>query len=111
MWLKVDMLCHTWEAHTYTRVTDRVIHALTPLAPVNFDHFDDEDEIYDDDSEIDDYEIVDDEEALNKLYAGIPQWRRPSKNLDFSSIKPDGRCPCGSGRKHNNCHGVKQKKN
>jgi hypothetical protein len=93
-------------------LADRVIHALTPLAPVDFeddDYFDDDldDEEFD---EMDDYDIVEDEEALDKLYAGIPRWRRPSKNLDFSNTQPDDRCPCGSGRKYKNCHGTKQKK-
>jgi hypothetical protein len=83
-------------------LTDRVIHALTPLAPLNF-------EDNEEDNEIDDYDVSEDEEALNKLYAGIPRWRRPSKNLDFSEAKPDDRCPCGSGRKYKNCHGAKQK--
>lgn len=88
-------------------LADRVIHAFTALAPVDFkddDEFDDEE--FD---EPDDYEIVEDEEVLDKLYAGIPRWRRPSKNLDFSNSKPDDRCPCGSGRKYKNCHGSKHK--
>ena len=89
-------------------LADRVIHALTPLAPVDLE---DDDEFVDDEfDDMDDYEIVEDEEALNKLYAGIPRWRRPSKNLDFSNAKPDDRCPCGSGCKYKNCHGAKQKK-
>jgi hypothetical protein len=90
-------------------LVDRVIHALTPLAPGGFeeDYYDDED---DDDEEIDDDEFFEDEEELDKLYAGIPRWRRPNKNLDFSNTAPDDRCPCGSGRKYKNCHGVKQKK-
>ncbi|MDO9301639.1 MAG: SEC-C domain-containing protein [Anaerolineales bacterium] len=91
-------------------LADRVIKALTPLAPLDFDDF--EDDEYDDDEfdEMDDYEIAEDEEALDKLYAGIPRWRRPSKNLDFSNVSPEDRCPCGSGRKYKNCHGAKQKK-
>ena len=88
-------------------LVDRVISNLTPINPYNFE---DDEEYDEDDNEIDDYEIVEDEEALNKLYAGIPRWRRPSKNLDFSNVKPDDRCPCGSGRKYKNCHGVKEKK-
>jgi hypothetical protein len=88
-------------------LADRVIHVFTSLAPVDFednDEFDDEES-----DELDDYEIVEDEEVFDKLYAGIPRWRRPSKNLDFSNTKPDDRCPCGSGRKHKNCHGSKHK--
>ena len=89
-------------------LADRVINALTPLAPGYLE----DDEEYDDNEDEEDNEIDDmeDEEALNKLYAGIPRWRRPTKNLDFSNAKPDDRCPCGSGRKYKNCHGAKQKK-
>lgn len=88
-------------------LADRVVHAFTPLAPVDFEddnEFDDEE--FD---ELDNYEIMEDEEVLDKLYAGIPRWRRPSKNLDFSNTKPDDRCPCESGRKYKNCHGSKHK--
>ncbi|MCL5612300.1 MAG: SEC-C metal-binding domain-containing protein [Chloroflexi bacterium] len=88
-------------------LADRVIHALTPLAPLNFEGFEDNEE------DIMRLMIMTlrkmNEEALNKLYEGIPRWRRPSKNLDFSNAKLDDRCPCGSGRKYKNCHGAKQK--
>ncbi|MCJ7435829.1 MAG: SEC-C domain-containing protein [Anaerolineales bacterium] len=97
-------------------LAERVLNALMPLAPGDFDddeEFDDEydgefDDEYDD--EMDGDEIAENIEAINKLYAGIPRWRRPTKNLDFSKAKPDGRCPCGSGRKYKNCHGTKQTK-
>jgi hypothetical protein len=39
---------------------------------------------------------------------GIPLWRRPTKTLDFSGVKPNDPCPCGSGRKYKNCHGFKR---
>jgi len=84
---------------------ERVFNALKP------DNFDEDEFEYDDeydDEEISDYEVSENMEALNKLYAGIPRWRRPTKNLDFSKAKPDDRCPCGSGRKYKNCHGTKQ---
>ncbi len=73
----------------------------------DFDDFDDEDEDedyldFDDDSELSDKEMDD-------VFAGIPRWRRPLKTLDFSNVKPDDRCPCGSGRKFKNCHGKKTK--
>jgi len=87
-------------------LADRVIHAFTSLAPVDIEDdngFDDEDES----DELDEFEIVEDEEVLDKLYTGIPRWRRPNKSLDFSNTKPDSRCPCGSGRKYKNCHGSK----
>ena len=41
-------------------------------------------------------------------YPGIPRWRRPLKKLDFTDVKPEDPCPCGSGRKYRNCHGAKR---
>ena len=41
-------------------------------------------------------------------YPGIPRWRRPLKKLDFTDVKPEDPCPCGSGRKYKNCHGAKR---
>jgi hypothetical protein len=83
------------------------------------DEFDDE---YDDDEFDDEYDEFDDfddvvpdklspaeQEELDKIYAGIPRWRRPTKNPDFSSAKLDDRCPCGSGKKYKNCHGKNKK--
>jgi hypothetical protein len=97
---------------------DRVVKALDAVSPYQsvsseYDDDNDDDEDYDDDDDeddIDDYEIIKDEETLNKLYAGIPRWRRPTRTVDFSNTEPDARCPCGSGRKYKNCHGTKQKK-
>ncbi len=93
-------------------LADRVFHGLTPLSPpVNDYEFDDDNEDDDEDeNESDDYEIFEDEEELEKLYPGIPRWRRPIKNLDFSKVNANDRCPCGSGRKYKNCHGAKQTK-
>ncbi len=54
--------------------------------------------------EEDEYDDEDDEEDI---YPGIPRWRQPLKKVDFSDVKPDDRCPCGSGRKYKNCHGAK----
>jgi hypothetical protein len=68
----------------------------------------------DDDDEYLDYDDADEEEALEEAVEdelqGIPLWRRPLKNNDFSNAKPDDRCPCGSGRKFKNCHGYKRAK-
>jgi hypothetical protein len=49
----------------------------------------------------------DDEETENEAdeFAGIPRWRRPLKKIDFSNVKPNDPCPCGSGRRFQNCHG------
>ena len=92
-------------------LADRVFHALMPLSPpVNDYEFDDVDDVDEDENESDDYEIIEDEEELEKLYPGIPRWRRPIKNLDFSKVNANDRCPCGSGRKYKNCHGAKQTK-
>ena len=91
-------------------LVDRFINSRSPTSSYDLedDEYDDEDDDeYDD--EIDDYEIIE-EEVLDKIYAGVPRWRRPSKNLDFSKAKPDDRCPCGSGRKYKNCHGATKKK-
>jgi len=93
---------------------ERILRALDLLSnnrhsPIDYDDEED-DEDYEDEEDDENYEIVEDEDMLDKLYAGIPRWRRPVKNLDFSNVKPDERCPCGSGRKYKNCHGIKQKK-
>ena len=73
----------------------------------------DEDE-FDSEDEEDDYFDLEEEPPLSNkdmdaIFAGIPRWRRPLKTLDFSDVKPDDRCPCGSGRKFKNCHGKKAK--
>jgi hypothetical protein len=91
-------------------LAERVFNALMPVLPGDFD--DDEELDFDDeyDDAFEDDDSAENMEALNKLYAGIPRWRRPTKNLDFSKTKPEDRCPCGSGRKYKNCHGTKQTK-
>ena len=71
-------------------LVDRVVNALAPISPYNFEdneEYDDED-----DNEIDDYEIMEDEEALNKLYAGIPRWRpKTCSQLGRSRCRSRGR--------------------
>lgn len=49
------------------------------------------------------------DEEMDERFPGIPRWRRPLRTLDFSDVKPDDRCPCGSGRIFKNCHGKKPK--
>lgn len=67
------------------------------------EEFDDEyDDEYDDEDE--------DDEPPVYVNPSIPRWRQPLKQVDFSNVKPDDRCPCGSERKYKNCHGVKQTK-
>ncbi len=70
-----------------------------PPAPVDEDFDYDDDEFFDDDEEDDDEPLV---------YPGVPRWRQPLKNIDFSNARPEDRCPCGSGRKYKNCHGMKK---
>jgi hypothetical protein len=41
-------------------------------------------------------------------YMGIPRWRQPLKKIDFTGVKPNDPCPCGSGRKFKSCHGYKR---
>jgi len=82
------------------------------LAGVGSDEFD-EDEFDFDNEEDDDFDLEEgsdlSEKDMDEVFAGIPRWRRPLKTLDFSNVKPDDRCPCGSGRKFKNCHGKKPK--
>jgi hypothetical protein len=72
----------------------RIWEAITNFPPLSNSYEDDEDE--------------DEDEAV--IYPGIPLWRQPLKKVDFSNVKPDDRCPCGSGRKYKNCHGAKRPK-
>jgi hypothetical protein len=95
-------------------LVERVFNSFMsiPKNLVGNDEFD-EDE-YDFEEEQDDYfDSEEDSDLSDKdmdaVFAGIPRWRRPLKTLDFSSVKPDDRCPCGSGRKFKNCHGKKTK--
>jgi len=96
---------------------DRLLSAFAPLASSPFSNYDDDEDDEEEEDEFDEYDDEDDEfddvilkdqEELDKIYAAIPRWRRPTKNLDFSNTQPDHRCPCGSGRKYKNCHGKKK---
>ena len=73
------------------------------------DDWDDDEWEEDDDwdNEWDDELEEDEKTPAAIVYPGIPRWRQPLKNVDFSNTKPDDRCPCGSGRKYKNCHGGK----
>lgn len=75
-----------------------------------YDEFDEDEFDYEDDDYFDLDEDSDlSDKDMDAVFAGIPRWRRPLKTLDFSDVKPDDRCPCGSGRKFKNCHGKKTK--
>lgn len=73
------------------------------------DEEDEEDWEEDWDEDWEEEEEEEEEEQPKQDYPGIPKWRQPTKKLDFSNVKPDDRCPCGSGRKYKNCHGFKAK--
>jgi hypothetical protein len=81
-------------------------HSSSPTSSSSDDEWDDEDE-WDDAWDEDDEEDEEDEEPQVVVYPGVPRWRQPLKNVDFSNTRPDDRCPCGSGRKYKNCHGAK----
>lgn len=75
-----------------------------------------EDEFYYDDGFEDEFDddLDDDlksEPQKTETYPGIPRWRQPLKQVDFSKARPNDLCPCGSGRKFKHCHGVKRAAN
>lgn len=81
----------------------RLLNDYGPSAPqpaADEDDEDDEDEWDEDELDEDD---KDDEPA--EFVPSIPRWRQPIKPVKFEGANPDGRCPCGSGRKYKNCHG------
>lgn len=92
-------------------LANRIWNMVRP-APNIMDDDDYEDD-YDDEFDDEFFDAMDEEEDEEEPnpFPGIPRWRQPLKNLDFSNVKPDDRCPCGSGRKYKNCHGVKRKAN
>jgi hypothetical protein len=102
---------------TFVMLTERVFKGLDLMSYKSnsiddeYDEYD-EDDWFDEDEDNDEFDadIIEDQEVLDKLYPGIPRWRRPTKTVDFSNTQPDDRCPCGSGRKYKNCHGSKSKK-
>lgn len=61
----------------------------------------------DDDDEDEEEDDKDEELFIN---SGIPRWRQPLKQINFTDVEPDSRCPCGSGRKYKNCHGSRHPK-
>lgn len=93
-------------------LVERTLNSLSTIAsyPSKIDYDEDaDDEEYEDEDEDED---EDNEEAIHAVYLNprLPRWRQPLKNVDFSNATPEGRCPCGSGRKYKNCHGGKQAK-
>jgi hypothetical protein len=88
----------------------RIWEAITNFPPLSNRYEDDEDEDEDEDDEDDEDDFEYDEKDEAVIYPGIPLWRQPLKKVDFSNVRPDDRCPCGSGRKYKNCHGAKRPK-
>ena len=84
----------------------RIWEAITNYPPLSNSYEDDDDDEEGEDEN--DFEYDEKDEAV--IYPGIPLWRQPQKKVDFSNVKPDDRCPCGSGRKYKNCHGEKRPK-
>jgi hypothetical protein len=91
-------------------LVERAFNSITSI-PRDFsesDEFDEDDLDYEDEDFLD-FEDEEEPEETDDVFSGVPLWRRPLKTLDFSNVKPDDRCPCGSGRKFKNCHGRKSK--
>ncbi len=91
-------------------LSERILAAMMSIASNDLEEkfdFDDEDEYEDEDFDDEDFEDEDiEEEPL--AYPGVPRWRQPLKQVDFSKARPNDLCPCGSGRKYKHCHGVKR---
>jgi uncharacterized protein YchJ len=90
------------------------LHIVSQFMPAAARQSEIEDEYeYEDEDDFEDDEDEDEEDdgqiGLNR-YPGVPLWRQPLKQIDFSNAKPDDRCPCGSGRKYKNCHGSRSSK-
>lgn len=87
------------------RLVTAFVSSTTPI----FNDEDVDEDLDDLDFEDEEWEAADEEneESDPAAYPGIPRWRQPLKKVDFSNVKPDDRCPCGSGRKYKNCHGRK----
>lgn len=81
----------------------RIVSAATnnPLSPLSLGLID---------SNEDDVDYDEEDEDGEDEFRGIPRWRRPLKKIDFSGVKPNDLCPCGSGRQYKNCHGYKRAK-
>jgi hypothetical protein len=89
-------------------LAERIWQAIISAPPLSPDLDEEEDEFDFEEDYFDDEEEEEEEEDESVIYPGIPRWRQPLKTPDFSNVKPDDRCPCGSGRKYKNCHGRKK---
>ncbi|MDX9953248.1 MAG: SEC-C domain-containing protein [Anaerolineae bacterium] len=89
-----------------------VVRIVSALLPGPFPVLDSEDDLDEDDDNDDAAADEDDDKGDVYLYQPgahpeVIRWRPPPKPADFTGVRPDDRCPCGSGRKYKNCHGVK----
>ncbi len=81
-------------------LAERIFSAMMSITRNDLEEEFDEDEF--------DEEDFEDDEELAVAYPGVPRWRQPLKQVDFSKARPNDLCPCGSGRKYKHCHGVKR---
>ncbi len=89
-------------------LAERIFSAIASIARNDLGDEEFED-YYDDDFEDEfDDDFGEDEEEPSDAYPGIPRWRQPLKQVDFSKARSNDLCPCGSGRKFKHCHGAKR---
>jgi len=89
-------------------LAERIFLAITSITRNDLGGEEFEDYYEDDfDDEFED-DFKEDEEEPSDAYPGIPRWRQPLKQIDFSKARPNDQCPCGSGRKFKHCHGAKR---
>ncbi|OQA18993.1 MAG: SEC-C motif protein [Chloroflexi bacterium ADurb.Bin360] len=86
-----------------------VVRVVSALIPGPFSDLESEDNL--DDDEDDDDDGDDDKGDVHLCQPGAHpetlRLRPPFKPANFAGVRPDDRCPCGSGRKYKNCHGAK----
>jgi hypothetical protein len=92
-----------------------VARIVSALLPESLPAPDFEDDLDEDDDEIPDDEDEEDDDGDVYLYQPgarpeVIRVRPPFKPVDFTGVRPDDRCPCGSGRKYKNCHGAPSRK-
>ncbi len=87
-------------------LADRVFSAIFTLSNSSLEDQDLDEDFEDEFDE--DFEDEFEEQNARNPYPGIPRWRQPLKQVDFSKARPNDLCPCGSGRKFKHCHGAKR---
>lgn len=89
-------------------LAERIFSAILSINRSDLEEDDFYDNDFADEFEDDDFEA---KKQKSEPYSGIPLWRQPLKQVDFSKARPNDLCPCGSGRKFKHCHGVKRTTN